>query len=364
MVNESTTTPVFSKEDLSSEEFDIDFEFDAPRFYDFSRPELYSETEHIEIWFQSSGNYPPSPFSPKFNWKLEPIKQITSTNTQSKPVEISNPVIDTCLNHKDKYNGFIYYNQTVKQVTNTKPKSRIKPINSTLTRPTASLLARQNKPSLDNYSVQLLTRCQRSLGKFGDNLSPLLVSKLQRQYTKRQKLEAKKIHVSTKPKLTVPKEPILRTAQRSEMHRSKVNSRAEQNAKSSVDSSKRHTTTNKKVNLETCSTALPKSNTARSQGLQAFRLRTSLKAKDSSSKSRIVQGNHSRKINSQVAESKTCPIISKISSKEELSEVTKIKYGTQSFCRTDMKPFLDIKWSLDLCRNFDSKEVAGSLIIA
>lgn len=41
-------------------EFDIDFEFDAPRFYDFSRPELDSETQDIEIWFQYAGNYPPS----------------------------------------------------------------------------------------------------------------------------------------------------------------------------------------------------------------------------------------------------------------------------------------------------------------
>lgn len=50
----------FSGEEFSFEEFDIDFEFDAPRFYDFSRPELDSETEEIEIWFESSGNYPPS----------------------------------------------------------------------------------------------------------------------------------------------------------------------------------------------------------------------------------------------------------------------------------------------------------------
>lgn len=42
------------------EEFDIDFEFDAPRFYDFSRPELDSETEENEFWFESAGNYPPS----------------------------------------------------------------------------------------------------------------------------------------------------------------------------------------------------------------------------------------------------------------------------------------------------------------
>lgn len=47
-------------EDLSVEEFDIDFEFDAPRFYDFSKPELDSETEETELWFESAGNYPPS----------------------------------------------------------------------------------------------------------------------------------------------------------------------------------------------------------------------------------------------------------------------------------------------------------------
>lgn len=118
----------FSGDDF---EFDIDFEFDAPRFYDFSRPELYSETEEIEIWFQSSGNYPPSrknthssstilftihiiyvfvwfisAFSPKFNWKFEPFKQITNTISESKPVEIiESSEAETGLNCKDKFNG-------------------------------------------------------------------------------------------------------------------------------------------------------------------------------------------------------------------------------------------------------------------
>ena len=52
--------PSLSGEVFSFEEFDIDFEFDAPRFYDFSRPELDSETEEIEFWIESAGNYPPS----------------------------------------------------------------------------------------------------------------------------------------------------------------------------------------------------------------------------------------------------------------------------------------------------------------
>ncbi|AED97585.1 unnamed protein product [Arabidopsis thaliana] len=377
MVPESSSRIMsFSGDDF---EFDIDFEFDAPRFYDFSRPELYSETEEIEIWFQSSGNYPPSPFSPKFNWKFEPFKQITNTISESKPVEIiESSEAETGLNCKDKFNGFIYYNQTVKDVSKKKSKSKTKTSNSTLTRPTASLLARQNKP-LDIYSVQLLTRCQRSLAKFGENVAPVLVSKLQNQDTNRQKQEAKVAHVSSRAKLTVPKEPNLRTAERSERHRSKVNTQREQIATSN---SKRHIR-NKNINLEPVSTSLAKTNTPRSQHFQAFRLRTSLRAKERSSnaktdvvqendatksrtlkkpidslKTRIVKENHSRKINCQVYESKSSPLDPKISSKEDLVEAIRIEYGNQSSCRTD------INRSLDLCRKFDSQEVARNLITA
>ncbi|WZZ44444.1 hypothetical protein YC2023_040703 [Brassica napus] len=347
--------PSLSGEVFSFEEFDIDFEFDAPRFYDFSRPELDSETEEIEFWFESAGNYPPSrkthakivfllqsfvlslslslsllqSFSPKCNWKLEPLKQITNIISETKPVEISKPVIESGLNRKDQYNGFIYYNQTVKDVSKTKPKSKTKSCcSSTLTRPTASLLARQNKP-LDVYSVQLLTRCQRSLAKFGGNLSPILDSKLQNKDTKRPKLEAKvsRVNSNRRSKLTVPKEPNLRTAERSERHRSKLNSETEQNAKPRISSSKRNTT-NKNIKVEPCSTPLPKSNTPRSQDL----LQSSLAARihfpnniltyilcrlkpTKSPKGRLVKGNHSS---------------------EKLGEPSSIKYGTPSSYRTDI----------------------------
>lgn len=48
-----------------------------------------------------------SAFSPKFNWKFEPFKQITNTISDSKPVEIieSSLDTDTGLNGKDKFNG-------------------------------------------------------------------------------------------------------------------------------------------------------------------------------------------------------------------------------------------------------------------
>ncbi|KAL7003217.1 hypothetical protein U1Q18_004375, partial [Sarracenia purpurea var. burkii] len=45
---------------LDFSEVDYDYEFDADRFFDFTRPESSSETEEAERWFESAGNYPPS----------------------------------------------------------------------------------------------------------------------------------------------------------------------------------------------------------------------------------------------------------------------------------------------------------------
>ncbi|VVB13557.1 unnamed protein product [Arabis nemorensis] len=277
------TTDIFA-EDSSIDEFDIDFEFDAPKFYDFFKPELDSETEETELWFESAGNYPPSPFSLN-----------SSPRYKDKHLKISKPI-------SDNYNGFIHYNQAYKYVPKTTQNSKTKPIlrkNSTLTRPTASLLARQNKP-LDIYSVQLLSRCQRSLGKFDDKISSLLFSMPQTQDTKRQKLatgflrkmsrldQTYFVHKVPKmgSKVTVPKEPNLKTAQRAARHRFKANSAPEQIVKFS-------STMNKTVQ-ESSSTNLPKKSTSRSQDIQAFHLRTSLGAKERASNAKIAPADDDR----------------------------------------------------------------------
>lgn len=41
-------------------EVDFDYEFDASRFFDFTRPESSLEAEHAERWFESAPSYPPS----------------------------------------------------------------------------------------------------------------------------------------------------------------------------------------------------------------------------------------------------------------------------------------------------------------
>ena len=41
-------------------EVDLDYEFDAARFFDFSREETTAEARESEIWFESAKSYPPS----------------------------------------------------------------------------------------------------------------------------------------------------------------------------------------------------------------------------------------------------------------------------------------------------------------
>ena len=41
-------------------EVDIDYEFDAARFFNFSREETPVEARRVELWFESAKSYPPS----------------------------------------------------------------------------------------------------------------------------------------------------------------------------------------------------------------------------------------------------------------------------------------------------------------
>lgn len=45
---------------VDTDEQDSDYEFDAPQFFDFTRPEFGSEIEEAERWFEVSGDYPHS----------------------------------------------------------------------------------------------------------------------------------------------------------------------------------------------------------------------------------------------------------------------------------------------------------------
>lgn len=41
-------------------EIDLEYEFDASRFFDFTRPESLAEARAAELWFETAASYPPS----------------------------------------------------------------------------------------------------------------------------------------------------------------------------------------------------------------------------------------------------------------------------------------------------------------
>ncbi|KAF5959901.1 hypothetical protein HYC85_001110 [Camellia sinensis] len=127
-------------------EVDFDYEFDAARFFDFTRLESYSEAQDAERWFQSAGTYPPS--RPK------------SRNGMAEDI----------------------------------PKAKIKSVaksskirSSTLMQPTASHLAKLSR-GREVHSIRFLERSQKPLTKLDERSlrNPLGVD---RDATKRQKLE-------------------------------------------------------------------------------------------------------------------------------------------------------------------------------
>ncbi|MBA0558660.1 hypothetical protein Golob_015671, partial [Gossypium lobatum] len=143
--------------------FDLDYEFDAPRCFDFSHLETDCEAKEAELWFESAGSYPPSPFVIKLKWRYD----------MNGDGEFGNDSTDC-----DEHNGG---NPTAK--TNSRSKASLSR-SSTLMKPTASYLAKQNQSRMvisNKYQKRLLKSADRldKSNSFNEDNA-----------TKRQKLEA------------------------------------------------------------------------------------------------------------------------------------------------------------------------------
>ncbi|KAM0945447.1 hypothetical protein DsansV1_C10g0102791 [Dioscorea sansibarensis] len=74
-------------------EVDLDYEFDAARFFDFCRAESDVEFREAELWFESAGSYPPSPFIVTMKtWNDVAVENVNSL-LKYKGEEKSNPLI-------------------------------------------------------------------------------------------------------------------------------------------------------------------------------------------------------------------------------------------------------------------------------
>ncbi|XP_020588984.1 uncharacterized protein LOC110030561 [Phalaenopsis equestris] len=56
------------EKDFRCSEFDVDYEFDAPRYFELGREELQHEAQQAEFWFETAGNYAPSPLLVKISF--------------------------------------------------------------------------------------------------------------------------------------------------------------------------------------------------------------------------------------------------------------------------------------------------------
>ncbi|CAM8882343.1 unnamed protein product [Rhodiola kirilowii] len=278
------------------DEIDLDYEFDACKFYDFCKEETYWEQRQAEWWFDSAPDYPPSPFVDRLNLHMSFLENVNeqlqgaveeNTTLHSYQGSVSQmSVLDASAR------GLTFYNHMAKDVANEKPKPRMKSIsrNSTLMKPTASQLAKQNKPH-QNFGTRFNTPLVQTCNKSMNNSSGI-----ESQAPKRQKLDGGQLHKiidmkqpsplvhkapkkdgiidfnsNAKLKLTIPREPEFVTRQRVQMPRSRNKTIPEQ--ASPTAHSFRARPLNRKI-LDAPSMPLAKKSAPRLPEFQEFYLRT------------------------------------------------------------------------------------------
>lgn len=307
----------------------MDYDFDAARFFDFEQEESPVDARQAELWFNSAGSYPPSPFVEN----LVPREEILSINISPKSkgvesmylsesdsdVEADHEIMEinsvdeegkdkgtSCNVHIDSQqkfqnrsqnlpSGLTFYNHmanTVKSETRSKPSMKPTiPRASTLMKPTASQLAKQNHPFQAGYSRPNLPVVEKAY----KSSAPGCV--IENQAAKRQKLEGgllrkvagtvqlqqtNFVHKApkrdgildgnpkqTKLRITVPRDQHLETARRAQRLRS--NSSKEDKGTSTVVRFKA-LPLNRKI-LEAPS-LLPKRSIPHQPGFQEFHLKT------------------------------------------------------------------------------------------
>ncbi|KAM3321931.1 protein TPX2 isoform X5 [Capsicum chacoense] len=263
-------------------EIDLDYEFDAPKYFDFSFEESLPVRSLSESWFDSAESYPDSPFVTRLiskesglleNINISPKSKIENMSLsdsdsdieveQEVPavlqegegnkagiaahVEISNA--EKLLNQLRQQlpSGLTFYDHIAKGATRGKTRCSVKPScprSSTLMKPTASHLAKQNLPRPTGES-----RLPTFLVEKNGTISTVIET----QAAKRQKLEsghlrkvdeAKPVfsfvhkepkrdgkvdrnNTLAKTRITIPREPELQTTHRALRARPKGSEQAE-----------------------------------------------------------------------------------------------------------------------------------------
>ncbi|XP_068635908.1 protein TPX2-like [Aristolochia californica] len=237
-------------------ETDFDYEFDAPRYFDFLLGETFEEVQEAELWFQTAGSYPPSPYVAILNARGV-LAETTNTYHSSNDATQETCTITHSVNGVElqvsaadsERKGCNFYNHITKVGPIEKAKSLVRAPSSrssTLMKPTASQLAKQNQRLEVKFSSRSVQRFDKALTHEAQRILKNQ-STNETQAAKRQKLEGghlckvpdtqQQINLTHKVpkkcapvdgcfeqprlKLTIPREPELVTAQRAQRMRSK-----------------------------------------------------------------------------------------------------------------------------------------------
>uniref|UniRef100_M1CPE9 TPX2 central domain-containing protein n=1 Tax=Solanum tuberosum TaxID=4113 RepID=M1CPE9_SOLTU len=213
------------------QKIDWEYEYDAAFFYDFSTPESPFQAAQAQRWFETAGNYPPSPLVAKLNLvketaaaecSLGPSRLREEQTTKSSSSNSSNIHTGSAVS---SYKSKIEEPLSIDRMAHESPKAKInsetrsfKARVSTLMNPTASHLAK--------------LRSQKPPSK-ADERSSWNSSVSFNLATKRQKLESGYLR-----KVTIPRDPQLETMQRALRRRCKNDSESSENAKAKGQPSK------------------------------------------------------------------------------------------------------------------------------
>ncbi|PKU72939.1 protein TPX2 isoform X2 [Dendrobium catenatum] len=285
-------------------EVDFDYEFDASRYFDFVREETPSEAWEAEFWFETAGSYPPSPFISKMVLEKNIFAGTVNTLPKSKDTEMPSFRLDRA-GGRDLYdldeisNVFTVQNCVLHDPCQNEKRfvfgssARV----STLMKPTASHLAKHNNHRQVRYAHQSAHRLQKPLVeecvKNSEDPSENGVQAAKRQkleggilrkvVTEKQQIDLMhKIPVNNnktstcKLRLTIPREPVLETAQRSRRiraQRSNVN-KLSQEEKTPVTTTFKSHPLNRKI-TEAPSTPSCLKSTPTLPEIQNFKLKTS-----------------------------------------------------------------------------------------
>ncbi|CAL9071370.1 unnamed protein product, partial [Musa textilis] len=309
-------------------EVDLDYEFDAPRYFDLGRDETPAEARAAELWFDTAGSYPPSPLIAKLIFRKDTNVANTSTAPNLEDLVYKNPEAAhadaaapgfSIVQEMEK--GCTFHSSILQGVSKGDHMSTVKNCFSkisTLMKPTTSQLAKKKWPR----EVKSISRLQK----------PLEVKREQRfedsndyihQAAKRQRLEKghcckvtdakqqinlfhkvpeKKNGLSDannqlpRLRLTIPREPELETARRAFSFRAQRQRPVD--AKCLVEGMPQFSSTfkarplNRKI-LEAPLLPLPQKSTPRLPKFKEFNFRTHSRALlHSTTSSTLTSGGH------------------------------------------------------------------------